>query len=343
MHYTFLVGGIIILFLVFSDIINTTLTPHGGGKITLHFSRYSWKLYLFLSKNYGGNKILNLSGTLITSQIIMIWILLLWVGYFLIFVFDPESVVNSTTGQQAGITDKFYFIGYTLSTLGYGDYHGGTPFWRVFTSLISFSGLILITIAITYIVPINSAEIAKRKLSTYIAALGTSPQEILLNAWNGENFKALNDHFHELTDMILTNGQNNLAYPILYYFHTSNKTEAGPVNISALDEALTILICYIPNELQPDRQYVYPLRKSITAYLNTLSIASIRPEKEAPNLPDLSMLVRAGVPLKEHDTYQDDFESLQDRRKMLKALLQNDGWKWDEMVSPKYYDDFVVD
>lgn len=342
MHYTLLVGGIIILFLAISDIVNTTLTPHGGGKITFYFSRYAWKTYLFLSRSYGGSKILNLSGTIIISQIIIIWILLLWVGYFLIFASDPESVVNSTTGQQAGIIDKFYFTGYTLSTLGYGDYHGGTPFWRVFSSLISFSGLILITIAITYLVPINSAEIEKRKLSTYISALGTSPQDILLNAWNGKDFKALNDHFHELTDMILVNGQNNLSYPILYYFHTSNKNEAGPVNIGALDEALTILICYIPPDLLPDRQYVYPLRKSITAYLNTLNIADIHPEKEAPDLPDISRLVRENVPIKERDSFAEDLESLQNRRKMLKAMLKNDGWKWEDMVRSKLNENFVV-
>lgn len=342
MHYVLLVSGIIILVLVFSDIINTTLSPHGGGKITLYFSRFSWKFYLYLNRNYGGNKILNLSGTIITIQIIIIWISLLCLGYFLIFAFDPESVVNSTTGQQASLVDKLYYIGYTLSTLGYGDYQGGTPFWRVFSSLISFSGLILITIAITYLVPINSAEIEKRKLSTYIATLGASPQEILMNAWNGENFKGLNDHFHELTDMIITTGQNNLAYPILYYFHTSNKNESGPINVCALDEALTILICYVPEELQPDKHYVYPLRKSITAYINNLSIADITPSNEAPNLPDLSMLTRAEVPLKQESDFIDDFESLQKRRKLLKAMLQNDGWNWDEMVSSKYYNDFVI-
>ncbi len=342
MHYVLLISGIVILFLVLSDIINTTLTPHGGGKITLYFSRFSWKFYLYLNRNYGGKKLLNLSGTIITSQILVIWISLLWLGYFLVFAYDPASVVNSTTGQQAGLIDKLYYIGYTLSTLGYGDYQGGTPFWRVFSSIISFSGLILITIAITYLVPINSAEIEKRKLSIYITTLGASPQEILMNAWNGENFKALNDHFHELTDMIITTGQNNLAYPILYYFHTSNKNESGPLNICALDEALTILMYYIPDELQPDKHYIYPLRKSITVYINNLRIADISPSEEAPNLPDLSMLTRGEVPLKEEGELVQDFESLQKRRKLLKAMLKNDGWKWDEMVSPKYYDDFEV-
>jgi hypothetical protein len=342
MHYVLLISGIVILFLVLSDIINTTLTPHGGGKITLYFSRFSWKFYLYLNRNYGGKKLLNLSGTIITSQILVIWISLLWLGYFLVFAYDPASVVNSTTGQQAGLIDKLYYIGYTLSTLGYGDYQGGTPFWRVFSSIISFSGLILITIAITYLVPINSAEIEKRKLSIYITTLGASPQEILMNAWNGENFKALNDHFHELTDMIITTGQNNLAYPILYYFHTSNKNESGPLNICALDEALTILMYYIPDELQPDNHYIYPLRKSITVYINNLRIADISPNEEAPNLPDLSMLTRGEVPLKEEGELVQDFESLQKRRKLLKAMLKNDGWKWDEMVSPKYYDDFEV-
>jgi len=127
----------------------------------------------------------------------------------------------------------------------------------------------------------------------------------------------------------------------LYYFNTSNKNESGPLDICALDKALTILMCYIPDELQPEH-YIYPLRKSITVSINNLRKADISPSEEAPNLPDLSMLTRGEVPLKEEGELVQDFESLQKRRKLLKAMLKNDGWKWDEMVSPKYYDDFEV-
>lgn len=40
-HHILLIGGLIILFLVFSDIINITLTSQGSGNITNNFSKFS--------------------------------------------------------------------------------------------------------------------------------------------------------------------------------------------------------------------------------------------------------------------------------------------------------------
>ena len=72
--------------------------------------------------------------------------------------------------RQAG--RKNLFTGYTLSTLGNGDFKPGTSFWRIYTVIISLSGLSILTIAITYLVQVLTAEISKRRLSIYIATLG---------------------------------------------------------------------------------------------------------------------------------------------------------------------------
>jgi len=40
-HHILLIGGLIILFLVFSDIINIMLTSQGSGNITNNFSKFS--------------------------------------------------------------------------------------------------------------------------------------------------------------------------------------------------------------------------------------------------------------------------------------------------------------
>jgi hypothetical protein len=58
--------------------------------------------------------------------------------------------------------------------------------WDVLTAIISFTGLILIS-AVTYLIIVVSAEIMKRKISVH-KHLGGS-EEILLNYWNGKDFK----------------------------------------------------------------------------------------------------------------------------------------------------------
>jgi ATP-dependent protease ClpP protease subunit len=46
----------------------------------------------------------------------------------------------------------------------------------------------LISIAITYLIPVVSAEIAKRKISVTINTIGGSVEEMLLNYWDGKDF-----------------------------------------------------------------------------------------------------------------------------------------------------------
>ena len=343
MSYFCLALGVFILILVISDIVITTLAPHGAGKITTVLSRYSWKVFLYLSQSYGSHKILNRSGMLVIVVVFTLWIFFLWTGYTLIFCVDENSLVSVNTGRTTTIEEKFYYVGYTLSTLGYGDLHGGNAFWRIFSSFISFTGLVLITIAVTYLVPITSAEISKRKLSIYIASLGSSPLEILINGWNGNDFRRLNDHFTTLSDMILQLGQNHSAYPVLHYFHTSNKQEAITINLAALDEAVSILFHFIPKEKRPIDQAFLPLRRAITSYLHTLKAAHITPANEAPPFPEISILNQYNIPFDEdEEKFKTYYKKLQKRRKMLLSLLKNDGWTWDEMLGPKFETEFEL-
>jgi hypothetical protein len=90
---------------------------------------------------------------------------------------------NSTT-----VVNKIFYTGYTLSTLGLGDMEPEGNFWDILTAILSFTGLILISIAITYLIPVVSAEIAKRKIS--VNTIGGSVEEMLLNYWDGKDFRS---------------------------------------------------------------------------------------------------------------------------------------------------------
>jgi len=339
MSYISLAAGCVIILLIISDIIFTVFAPHGSGFLSDSISKGIWRILLNLTNKSGKLKMLNNSGTIIIVILMFVWLSLLWLGFTLIYCFDTDSVINATTKIPTTTTEKFYYIGYTLSTLGYGDFQGGNQFWQVLSSVISFTGLILITTAITYLVPVTNAEIDKRKLGIYISTLGTTPDQILTTGWNGKNFKDLNDHFLDLIEKILENSQNHLAYPILHYFHTSDQNEASTLNIALLDETLSILIHHVKHDMRPDDQYLLPLRRAITTYLETLRHAFIKPTDNLPEVQDLMVLKKTKIPalqsiIEDKDTLELN-DNLEKRRKLIYALLKNDGWDWSDLYNER--------
>lgn len=245
-----------------------------------------------------------------------------------------DAVVDSTTNVPADVNERIYFTGYILSTMGNGDFKAGTDAWRIYTSFISFSGLILITIAISYMVPVLSAITGRRALSIRIAAIGNSPQQMLLNNWDGKSFERLNDQLDGLAHNIAEQGQLHLAYPVLHYFHHADKNVALLPNLAALDEAITLLLLYVPEECQPAQQQIIPLRKATSTFLESLNSIFLHPQmSEVPPI-DVSQLRIAGIPLKQPKLK--DLEHLDLRRRTLKAMVDNDGWRWDEVDKPAF-------
>jgi hypothetical protein len=95
----------------------------------------------------------------ILLSILINWLLLIWISASLLFISKPDSLMN--VEKTLLIVNKIFFTGYTLSTLGLGDIEPEGNFW-IFSLPYSFTGLILISIAITYLIPVVSAEITKK-------------------------------------------------------------------------------------------------------------------------------------------------------------------------------------
>jgi hypothetical protein len=340
MNYIMLISGIVILILITLDFMYTTLSTNGVGLISGPITTSIWRILLWSSRGKGKNKILNFSGVICILTILTVWILFLWLGNTLIFASDPTSILHTQTHVPATIAEKFYYVGYTLSTLGMGDFYASTSFWKIFTIIISLSGLSGLTIAITYLTQVITSELNKRQLSIYIASLGGTPQHILYNGWNGKDFRKLEADFTALTSLIISHSQHHLSYPVLHYFHSTNLREATALTIPALDEALTILLLFAPPELRPDNLHMETLRNALTHYLLTLENDFIVPATNPLPLPDLSLLASAGVPLLPwNDQIDQAYEKLAKRRKLLQALLINDGWTFEELFQSKFGND----
>ena len=344
MNYFLFFLGLIIVLLVVLDLTFTTLAPRGTGFITERLRSGIWKFFHWLSKGDGKSKLLNYAGMFTVSAWLIGWIVFFWVGNALMYIADVDSVMEAGTKITAVTVDKIYFVGYVISTMGLGDFRPNGEAWKIYTSIISFSGFIIITLAITYLVPVLSAEMGKRKTSIYIHSLGISPQDILLNAWNGKDFNRLTQHFTTLTSEIMTQAQNHVAYPVLHNFHSHMRREALAINLAALDEALTILMLYVPDDVMPPKQEIYPLRFAITDYLATLGSAFIAPSRNQPAPIDIKRLKEVSIPMKQQNREMEfELEKLRFRRKLLLGMLENDGWHWNSMDMEGEYGQYDIE
>jgi len=328
---SFIIGAFIVT-LTAVDLIYTTFAPRGAGIISGPVTVVIWRGFFYARRLTKGRKLLTAAGIVIVFSILMAWVVLMWVGNVFIFSADENAVVSSTTNLPADRMERIYFTGYTLSTLGNGDFKAGTDGWRIYTAFVSFTGLMFITIAITYMVPVLSAVTQRRALSIRIASIGNSPQRILLNNWNGENFKKLEDLFQDLTQDIVQQGQMHLSYPVLHYFQHQEKEASLLPNLAALDEAITLLLLYIPEHMRPQDQYLIPLRKAITTFISSLTSLYIKPDKGDVPLFQVNELEQAEVPLLHPEP--EKIEQLSKRRRALKVMVEYNGWNWKEISAP---------
>lgn len=326
MEWLLLFSGIFLLIAIYTDLLQTTIQHTGAGYLSQRIGTYIWKIFLKLSGENGYNKILGSAGLIIVCSLIVFWIACIWLGYTLIFNFRVDSVLHTSSELPTDFMDKVYYTGYTLSTLGNGDMMASNNYWRILTVVNSISGLLIITLSITYLLPLLSAVTNKRKLCAYIAFLGNSPDEIIMKGWNGKDLSDLNQHIYELGLMILDHKEKHLLYPVLHYFHSTEKKFAAPVSLSILDETVSIIMASPILSEKIDKLALDILRKSLDDYLEILKEAYIPRTATAPYMPKLtSVYSEIGI---DHKNIQTFFETLTQRRELLHGMVLMDGWKW---------------
>ncbi len=237
----FLILGILLFLVTAIDITKTTLSSRGGGLLTNGVSRLVWFGFFAAARRRGGSKLLEYAGQTVLLSVLLTWIACLWMSLFLMLASDSSSVVNSTTKVAADLWETFYYAGFTLSTLGVGDYAAAGNGWRILTSAAAFCGLTFITAAITYIVPVVSAVSLQNQLSLLITSMGRTPQDILINSWNGSDFSRFYDNASDLRQMLVEHTLNHHAYPVIRCFHNSDASKNVIPAVATLDEVLRLL------------------------------------------------------------------------------------------------------
>lgn len=75
--------------------------------------------------------------------------------------------------------DRFYFAGYTMFTLGNGDFAPKQGVWRILTTVTAASGMLFITLSVTYVLSVLDAVTQKRSFASDVSGLGSNGTEIV--------------------------------------------------------------------------------------------------------------------------------------------------------------------
>jgi hypothetical protein len=326
MATTAVIVGLSLIVLALVDVAWTTIAAgSGAGPVTSRIGDGLWRASLAVHRRRPSHRLLSLAGVAIVFVVLAAWIAMILAGWSLVFGVAPGAVRDATTGVPADFGDRLYFVGYTVFTLGIGDYVPGDGTWQLATIAATGTGLVMVTLSITYLVPVASAVGGRREVAAYISSLGSSPSAILRTGWDGTGFGGLEQHFVELTTRFTTLRQQHLTYPIVHFFHSGNPVNSAPPNIATLAQALHFLGWGVDPSARMHPAIVRPLERALDAFLDTLGETRLPPAEPVAPEP-LDELRRIGVPTVADDEYAAADEPTRRRRSAVAGLLVDDGW-----------------
>lgn len=306
----------------------TTLWPdRSGGPFSSRAMAWAWR---YASNAFTGRHlVLSLLGPTAVALVLLFWVVLLWLGWSLIFIAGGgTSVVHTISRAPASTAELIYFAGYTIFTLGNGDFSPNGAGWQITTAVASGSGLVLISLAITYLVSVLSAVVNKRTFAARVHAFGETPQAFLMNAWDRHAFTGLDLVLSSLATELARLGTQHLAYPVIHFYHPVGRRGSSAVAVALLDEAVTLLSCAVVPAAQPSKAVLHSVRGAVESYLQTLEGGPVKWADAPPPVPELAPMLAAGIPTTDRNEYRTAIEAASNRRKKLRGLVESDHWEW---------------
>ncbi|WP_424494521.1 ion channel [Salinimicrobium sp. GXAS 041] len=310
-------GGFILMGVTFYDFFHTTLSGNGYWYISGSINK--WLSRIILTNK--SRSIFNFSGLIHLLVTTLCWLALLTGGAYLIFLSEENMVINGATKLPADLTERFYYTCFVLSTLGIGDFVPGNDLSRFLSGLISFSGFILLTTALAYLLSVITSLLDKKKLAFYIDTMGSDIEELYKFFTVDKNLSSFTEKSSDLRQLIISNSSNYLAFPVVNHFLTRKRNHAIEVQIASLYEVLMVLRS---NYSEDSEQYV-----SISAVLRTIE----------HNLR-MSLVHADGY---EHDSeelyqlrsfwmkYGENYDQNEEKDRQIGASLHSAGWAWKDI------------
>ena len=325
-------AGLTLVVVAILDVIWTAAAAgSGAGPLSGRVSARLWKAAVALGRREEGprHRFLTVAGIVLVVVIVLLWALAAWIGWSMVLSATKGAVVDAQSGDPATFMERVQFAGANLFTLGSDELSAGSGAWQFATIAVTATGVVFVTLAISYFVPVASALAERRQLAAYIWSLGDTPEAVVTRAWAGGGLKGLDQHLVALVPMVHGLAERHLTYPVLQYFHSARDRTSTALSLAVLDDALTLLRCGVAEDVRLEPVVVEPLVQAVGWFLDTLEGDFVSDAPKALPPPDLDVLRRAGVPTVDDGEMADALDRVRGRRCQLAKLLVDDGWMPD--------------
>lgn len=324
---TYLVLGLLLLVAAIVDILWTTLWVDGGsGPLSARLATGLWSGIRRVGNSHP--RALSLAGPIILTSTLVMWVGLIWSGWTILFAGGENALLPARDDVPVTWTGRFFFVGYSMFTMGNGDFYPPVGIWQIAASFTTATGMLFVTMGVSYVLSVLGAVANKRSFASGVTGMGDDSESVVCLAWNGEDFDGFQLTLDSLAAQLDTLADQHKSYPILHFYHSEEAQHASAVAVAILDETTTILRYGVPRENQPDPVLVENVRAASQSYLETLDNAFIDPADEPPPLPDLDRLRARGVPTVPDDEFTEALEELSERRRKLLGTVRADAWHW---------------
>ena len=334
MNYWFLIIGLVLEVIVMTDVIFTTLSFNGSGPLTQLVTRVTEAVLQHIT--FRGQWFRASYGAVVILIGLAVWGVLSWAGWWMVFAAHPDSLVHIQTNVSADLWEKLYYTGFSLTTLGIGDYVPNGPPWQLATVVAAAQGFFLITLSVTYLLSLISAATRQHQIALQISCWGESPENILVTSYSGSPgegaFKQLMEEIRMITPSIADVDQKYVAYGVVHRFLALRPTESLPVAMARLNEVIILLRYGVQHTCRPPEFNLSSLERMMEHHLNVNRETRKPSSKEAPQLPDLEVLKKAGIPCVSMEEFRRGVSSARERRVQHLGLVEYHGWEWQKAV-----------
>jgi hypothetical protein len=217
--------GIVLILLALIDIYLTVLRSHvDSGLLSVSIARGTWQLFRsgarFVPKQR--HQLLSYSGSTVVVMIVVVWVLLLILGFALINWTGLGTTIRASQGQTpTDFITALYYSGYSLTTLGTGDLVPQTGISRLLVIFEAALGFSIFTLTITYILSVYSALIKRNTfaLSLHHRTNNTADAaELLARLAADNNLNNIQQDISNIARDLMNILESQNTYPVLLYF-----------------------------------------------------------------------------------------------------------------------------
>lgn len=327
MTILYLIIGMLLLLGSTVDIIWTSLWADGGaGPLSSRLATATWRGIRRFEGRYF--RVRTIAGPLIIISTLMMWVGLLWAGWTFVFAGGENTLLDTHNPGPISWAERIYFVAYTLFTMGNGDFAPADGIWQIVTSFATASGMLFITLSVSYVLSVIGAVVDKRSFASAVSGTGTRSEEFIRAGWDGNDLRELDLPIDTISSDLSRLAKQHKAYPILHYYHTGDEEDSSAMAVAIFDDALTILRFGLPGDQHFNNALVKSARSDVQGYLQTLDSVFIDPANETPPPPDLKYLRDADIRTVSDDEFGEAIDDLTERRRLLLGAINADEWHW---------------